>query len=78
MVLLEVSDEQINAQFAKLHAKNSPMRALAEVKRPNSADKFDADALIARFDQNVDYYADMFGKTVNKMVETSRKNNDFK
>ena len=32
MALLDISDEQINAQFSKLHAESSPMRAMAEAK----------------------------------------------
>ena len=78
MALLEVSDKQINAQFTKLHAESSPVRAMAEAKRPNSADEIDAHGAISRFEQNVDFYGGMFGDAVNLMVETSRKDNDFK
>ena len=78
MALLEISDEQINAQFEKLHAADSPLRAIAEAKRPNSADDFNVENAIERFENNVDFYADMFGSAVNLMVETSRKDNDLK
>ena len=81
MALLEISDEQINAQFAGLHARNSPMRAMAEAGRPGSADEcdiddFDANETISRFEKNVDYHVGIFGNAVNTMAETSRKNNE--
>lgn len=77
MPFLEISDEQIDAQFEKLHASDSPVRAIAEAKRPNSADDFDADKAVERFDKNVGFYADMFGSAVDLMVEASRKDNSF-
>ena len=77
MALLKISDEHINAQFAGLHTRNSPMRAMAEAGRPGFAnecdiDNFDADEAISRFEKNVG----MFRNAINLMAATFRENNN--
>lgn len=75
MPLHELTDEQLEEEFAVFHNPESGLRAIAEVRRPNSADLFDEDKMIERFKRNRSAYFTMFTDAVDGLVDLSRKDN---
>ena len=75
MPLTRMTDEQLDDEFAVFHDPESGLRAIAEVRRPNSADPFDEDEMIARFERNRSAYFGMFTGAVDGLVELSKKDN---
>jgi len=67
--LLHISDEQIDLEFASFHNPSSPIRAIAECRRPNSVDTFDGEESVARYKRNAKAYVAMFGGAVNGLVK---------
>jgi len=55
----------------------SSIRAIAEAKRPNSADPFDGANMVKRFEQHVGDYVSMFGEAVDDVVDLSKRDNEI-
>lgn len=68
------TDQEIKDDFSRLYSKDSAVRGIVAMVRPNSSASYDVDKSVARFNKNVSRRVSRYNDNIRSMAEKSMKN----